>query len=256
MGRKPGRKTDEGKKDRYNDPFPTALRYLLETRGITQEQFKDVLGVANRQSVTNYVDGTTSPSIDKVVALAKYFGVTSDYLLGLSETETDNRDLAFVSDYTGLSVEAVEALQKIADSLHYTGSSAEEADAIKEMSRDWGKEKLQIISNFITHYGAYYSGSYFAIKKHSENAMRGIEMMRNWDSFQDSNSPLDVLKAMYDTSKTMQLLLFGYTEMCRAMLNNETGAFDLSNDLEIAIDDFAALISHSGRVENGEHTED
>ena len=98
--------------DHYNDPFPTRLRELMESRGTRQEDLTDVLGVKSRQSVTGYTDGGTVPTSDKLIALAKYFNVSVDYLIGLTDVAKPDTDLQAVCDYTGLSEEAVEGLHK------------------------------------------------------------------------------------------------------------------------------------------------
>ena len=89
----------------YNDPFPTALRKLMNERRVTQDTIAQVLGLKNRQSVTGYVDGSTMPTTDKVVALAKFFSVSADFLLGLTDIETP--DIGLVCEYLQLSEEAV-----------------------------------------------------------------------------------------------------------------------------------------------------
>lgn len=95
---------------RYNDPFPVRLRKLKDSRKVTQEDLAKVLNVTSRQSVTGYTDGSTVPTIDKVIALAKYFDVSTDYLLGLSEVPTRKEKMGAVCDYIGLSQDAVEFL--------------------------------------------------------------------------------------------------------------------------------------------------
>ena len=107
------RKPDLTKKERYNDPFPSRLRELQEERHVTQEQLKVVLNLANRQSVTGYVDGETLPTIDKLVAVANYFDVTPNYLLGLSDAATNDIEMQEICDYTGLSVEAINAIREV-----------------------------------------------------------------------------------------------------------------------------------------------
>ncbi len=93
--------------EHYNDSFPTRLRELIKDNNTTQEELTAVLNVKTRQSVTGYIDGSTLPTIDKVVALADYFNVSADYLLGLTDTQTTNKDLKFVCEYTGLSEQSV-----------------------------------------------------------------------------------------------------------------------------------------------------
>lgn len=99
----------------YNDPFPTALRELIKENGTKQEELARVLGVKHRQSVTGYIDGSTLPTPDKIVAVAKHFHVTTDYLLGESIVQTIDVDLDAVCRYTGLSPKAVGFLKEAKD---------------------------------------------------------------------------------------------------------------------------------------------
>ncbi|MBQ5319754.1 MAG: hypothetical protein J6K17_11730 [Oscillospiraceae bacterium] len=46
------------------------------------------------------------------VYLAKFYGVSVDYLLGLAKEPTTNKDLNFVCEYTGLSKETVETIKQ------------------------------------------------------------------------------------------------------------------------------------------------
>ena len=98
--------------EHYNDPFPTNLRELIKNNKTTQEELTAVLNVKTRQSVTGYIDGSTLPTIDKVVALADFFNVSVDYLLGRTAPKTADHDLRFVCEYTGLSEQAIEFLCK------------------------------------------------------------------------------------------------------------------------------------------------
>ena len=74
--------------EHYYDPFPTKLRELTASHGTTQEELKEVLGVKRRQSVTGYTDGSTAPTPEKIIAIAKYFNVSADELLGIRNQET------------------------------------------------------------------------------------------------------------------------------------------------------------------------
>ena len=50
------------------------------------------------------------PDIIKLMDIAQYFGVSTDYLLGLSDTKSPNASAKAAVEYTGLSEEAVERL--------------------------------------------------------------------------------------------------------------------------------------------------
>lgn len=102
------------KKDKiavYNTEFAKRLRYLMDSRGIKQQQLADHLGVS-RQMITPYCDGSVTPDIDKLVSIADFFNVSSDFLIGMSAAETNDFELKSICDYTGLPQEAVEMMHK------------------------------------------------------------------------------------------------------------------------------------------------
>ncbi len=54
---------------------------LIKERGITALKMTADLGLSN-SAVTDWKKGKAKPSVDAVVKIADYFGVTVDYLLG------------------------------------------------------------------------------------------------------------------------------------------------------------------------------
>lgn len=54
---------------------------LRQDRGLTQKELGDILCVSS-WTISNYENGVHLPDVDKVIALANYFHVTTDYLLG------------------------------------------------------------------------------------------------------------------------------------------------------------------------------
>lgn len=57
------------------------LRELREEKGMKQEELAKVINV-ERQSISNYENDKSCPSLENLVRLADYFRVTTDYLLG------------------------------------------------------------------------------------------------------------------------------------------------------------------------------
>ena len=53
---------------------------LRKKRGLSQEDLAITLGVS-RQAVSKWETGEAKPDTDKVIALAEYFEVTTDWLL-------------------------------------------------------------------------------------------------------------------------------------------------------------------------------
>lgn len=53
---------------------------LRQDKGLTQKELGDILFSSG--TISNYENGVHLPDVDKVIALANYFHVTTDYLLG------------------------------------------------------------------------------------------------------------------------------------------------------------------------------
>lgn len=99
--------------ERYNDPFPSNLRILMDMHGVTQKELSEYLGLQSRQSITGYCDGSVLPNIDTLTKIASFFNVSSDYLLGLNKCTSHN--LQFINDEIGLSESAIQKLRTYAE---------------------------------------------------------------------------------------------------------------------------------------------
>ena len=64
--------------------FATRLRGLMEKQDTTHQQLADILNVS-RQAVSSYYFGKRQPNFQKLIEIAEYFNVSTDYLLGVSE---------------------------------------------------------------------------------------------------------------------------------------------------------------------------
>ncbi len=83
------------------------LKELREAKGVSQEEVAAAVGLA-RLSVSNYERGTRTPDADILAKLAKFYAISSDYLIGQTDERIDHeRDILEV---TGLSKEAFERL--------------------------------------------------------------------------------------------------------------------------------------------------
>lgn len=83
------------------DIFAKRLKKLREDRKITSKKFTqgyvaELIGVA-RPTYTAYENGTKQPPLETVDKIADVFGVTTDYLLGRSDTPsyTEKEDEEF-----------------------------------------------------------------------------------------------------------------------------------------------------------------
>lgn len=66
----------------YSD-FGETLKHLRKRRELTQKDFGAKIGLS-KAVVSKYENGMGYPSFDVLVWIAQYFGVTTDYLLGVA----------------------------------------------------------------------------------------------------------------------------------------------------------------------------
>ncbi len=64
--------------------FSERIKELRESRGLSQEAVGKIIGV-KRYSVYAYEKGKCYPDVEHLMALADYFDVSTDYLLGRSD---------------------------------------------------------------------------------------------------------------------------------------------------------------------------
>ena len=67
--------------------FDERLRKLMKENGFTQHKLAEAVDVSET-SIYFYYHGITTPRLGILVAIAKVFNVTADYLLGLEDFNT------------------------------------------------------------------------------------------------------------------------------------------------------------------------
>lgn len=97
--------------------FSSRLGQLMQKgvdgKKVTQQDLATATGYT-RQAISQYLDGSVLPNIEKLYTFAKYFNVSADYLVGLTDTPTTDGDVRFIGDYTGLSENTIESLHAFA----------------------------------------------------------------------------------------------------------------------------------------------
>lgn len=87
--------------------FKTRLR---ELRGnAKQQEIADALGIS-RATLGYYENGDRKPDIEILAKIAEYFNVSCDYLLGFTDTKTQNMDFRHISSLTGLTERSLDTL--------------------------------------------------------------------------------------------------------------------------------------------------
>ena len=114
--------------------FKNRLRELIKDSGKTQKEvakeIEEKYGInLSSQALSNYVNGR-EPSYDTLIAFAKFFNVSTDYLLGYSEVKRHSN--SNINEQLGLSDKSIEIL-----------------NSYKKYFKDHGKKVLIPIVNFL-----------------------------------------------------------------------------------------------------------
>lgn len=99
------------------------MRRLIELRtdlNITQSFIAEKIGV-DRSTFAKYESGKHQPSLENLIALAKYFNVTTDYILGLSDqkntciSDFTDEEICFIKKYRELDSRGKNTVDAIID---------------------------------------------------------------------------------------------------------------------------------------------
>ncbi len=183
--------------DKYHSIFATRLRELLESRKITMTELAREIGVT-RQAVSQYQDGSTQPNAETITNIANYFDVSADYLLGLADNPTTDKDLNFVAEYTGLSQQIVSMFNGELKTL----------DKKKELSvflgSKYGKVFLKTIIDFRNSVDEY-------VRRRGELAASSDEpfILQEQNQSEDNQLLLDIL-GVSDIEQVAKYEIVGY----------------------------------------------
>lgn len=98
--------------------FGENLKKLRKGRGMTQSELGSKIGLS-KAVISKYETGLGYPSFDVLIRIAQFFGVSTDFMLGVS----GNKSL----DITGLTESQAEAIHRLVAELrsaNRTGTSA------------------------------------------------------------------------------------------------------------------------------------
>lgn len=70
------------------------LRFLRTRTGMSQQQLADVINVS-QQSINKYENHDVEPNIETLCAIADYFNVSVDFLVGRTSIERKNEETEF-----------------------------------------------------------------------------------------------------------------------------------------------------------------
>lgn len=135
--------------------FAEILKEEREKISLSQTDLGEKLN-CSRYRVADLERGRITPTIEDIKFLCNFFGISSDYLLGISDVRTAETDIKAICEYTGLTERAVTLLTEcLAEG---SGRAAQllsllvENSDVKDLSFRWGKaDPLFLINEILTN---------------------------------------------------------------------------------------------------------
>lgn len=87
------------------------IKELREKAGESQEQLAEALQAPNRETIARWENGSRDLKREHIIAIAKHFNVSTDYLLGLSDNPSVDPDIQNACSITGLSKKSIDKLK-------------------------------------------------------------------------------------------------------------------------------------------------
>ncbi len=177
----------------YECKIAEKLVELRTSKGVTQEDVAQSLSVSNK-TVSKWENGASTPDLSMLVEISKYYGVTTDTLLGLSDDKKQSTKEKIHSLFEGLDrresvLKAFETVKALVPTMYETVS--------KYKDDIYDKEK--VFPSEISHF--YRSNislhEFFEFVASSENVNVAVMMLRNKANFawmNDSDNQRRIVK--------------------------------------------------------------
>lgn len=104
----------------YGMTIGERLKKLREDKGEKQQDVANAI-LVDRTVISFFERNERKPDVDKLIALAKHFDVTTDFLLCCSDVKKTDTTLQAVSKYIGLSDEAIKNIKLVDKKLDAIG---------------------------------------------------------------------------------------------------------------------------------------
>jgi len=134
----------------YDDILNCRLRELMDGREARTEELANAVGIGS-SGVRMWYTGYARPDLEKIPIICKFYGVSADWLLGLSDAQSVNMEFRQISEETGLTDQALLNLT----GLNNVPERPQAGDGI--YSHLSAKEMLWLINRFIEEIDTVYS---------------------------------------------------------------------------------------------------
>ena len=164
------------------------------------------------------------PSGKTLVALAEYFKVSVDYLLGLSNAPTQDVTVNAISEYTGLSVEAIECLHR--------GQVLRNGKFEQEQGIYSHEYMMKVVNNFLERSRLLYKMEQLAFQTDANRS--SLEIYKKLEKDDDENPYSKYVQAFQNDGlkKDLVVYLFETTKELEQFFEENFGTSTLIREIE------------------------
>lgn len=199
----------------YECKIAEKLVELRTSKGVTQEDVAQSLSISNK-TVSKWENGASTPDLPMVIELAKYYGVTTDTLLGLSEDKKQSTTEEIRSLFEGLDrresvLKAFETVKALVPAMY--GTVSKYNDDVYDKENVFPPEISHFYrSNISLH-------EFFEFVASSEDVNVAVMMLRNKANFawmNDSNKQKEIVKIFkfLSSEDALSVLYFLHSTNC------------------------------------------
>lgn len=135
------------------DVFQIRLRELRENKGLSARKLASLMGLS-QSAIGQFERGTTLPALDTLVAMSNYFGVTTDYLLGVTDFPyAIPEKILSIIDKTANPDELMKTIQEIALAEKNTGLTVDQSgrESISKLIDGLDEESTEELRKFLKY---------------------------------------------------------------------------------------------------------
>ena len=199
----------------YECKIAEKLVELRTAMGATQEDVAQSLSISNK-TVSKWENGVSTPDLSMLVELSKYYGVTTDALLGLTTEKKQSTQEAICSSFLGLDrkdslLKAFETVQSVIPALfdpigQYDDDVNDNEEVLPTKSTPACRSTVSL-------------HEFFEFVANSENVNVAVMMLRNKANFawmKDSAKQKEIVKLFkfLSSEDTLSVLYFVHSTTC------------------------------------------
>lgn len=196
------------------------INEALAMRDKKQKELAQVLNVTDN-TISYFCSGRRVPNIEQIITISQYLNVSADYLLGIVDTATTNKDLRFVCEYTGLSEMAIKTLHSV---------SVDREDNLSN-------NELNFLNILIINYGQRLSELALKYLMNLQKAVYKKEMLINHSDNISTDEFEIIAGELCHEEAISNLNLFLFQNCAVEMIKKYSGLEEKNNELEKQLKD-------------------